>query len=380
MAVVKKRTWTNSKGEPRSAWKVDWTDQHGNRERRQFDTKREADAFRVTIEGQLKDGTYRADARSVTVAEAATAYIEMMTGRHERKERVTGAYLDLLKGIVANFIDPTDESNTDFRDGVGRHKLAQLTARAVTDFRDRLRLAGTTPYHTKRILGVLSRILDHAIGQDLLAVNMARGVKVIGRRDEASVKVTPPPKTALIAILKKADPDVALRIRFAASTGLRASEQWAIRWRHVDLEAGLATIETRVDRYGDEDTTKTTAGVRDVPLGEGLVTALKAWKLRSKFSTAGHLVFPNTKGGFTGHVNFLHRKFEPLFGDDVPRFTWHGLRHFAISTWIEHGLAPKTVQTFAGHSSLQVTMDRYGHLFPSDDHRKAMDAIGKGLF
>jgi hypothetical protein len=29
---------------------------------------------------------------------------------------------------------------------------------------------------------------------------------------------------------------------------------------------------------------------------------------------------------------------------------------------------------------LQVTMDRYGHLFPSDDHRKAMDRIAKGLF
>jgi integrase len=35
----------------------------------------------------------------------------------------------------------------------------------------------------------------------------------------------------------------------------------------------------------------------------------------------------------------------------------------------------KTVQTFAGHSSLQVTMDRYGHLFKSDDHKKAMDTI-----
>jgi integrase len=28
------------------------------------------------------------------------------------------------------------------------------------------------------------------------------------------------------------------------------------------------------------------------------------------------------------------------------------------------------------HASLQVTMDRYGHLFPSDDHHKGMDQIG----
>jgi len=38
------------------------------------------------------------------------------------------------------------------------------------------------------------------------------------------------------------------------------------------------------------------------------------------------------------------------------------------------------VQTFAGHASLQITMDRYGHLFPSDNHRSAMDEIAKGLF
>jgi integrase len=50
------------------------------------------------------------------------------------------------------------------------------------------------------------------------------------------------------------------------------------------------------------------------------------------------------------------------------------------SCWIEAGFAPKTVQTFAGHASLQVTMDRYGHLFPSEDHNKKMDQISNGLF
>jgi hypothetical protein len=43
-------------------------------------------------------------------------------------------------------------------------------------------------------------------------------------------------------------------------------------------------------------------------------------------------------------------------------------------------LQPKAVQTFAGHSTLAMTMSVYGHLFPSDDHGRAMDAIAKGLF
>ena len=62
------------------------------------------------------------------------------------------------------------------------------------------------------------------------------------------------------------------------------------------------------------------------------------------------------------------------------RFNWHALRHFSVSCWIEAGFTPKTVQTFAGHASLQVTMDRYGHLFLNEDHKKPMDQIAKGLF
>jgi integrase len=43
-------------------------------------------------------------------------------------------------------------------------------------------------------------------------------------------------------------------------------------------------------------------------------------------------------------------------------------------------MSPKPVQTFAGHASVQVTMDRYGHLFPSEDHKRAMDHIAATLF
>jgi hypothetical protein len=38
------------------------------------------------------------------------------------------------------------------------------------------------------------------------------------------------------------------------------------------------------------------------------------------------------------------------------------------------------VQTFAGHSSLQVTMDIYGHLFRSDSHGHVMDAIANEMY
>jgi integrase len=37
-------------------------------------------------------------------------------------------------------------------------------------------------------------------------------------------------------------------------------------------------------------------------------------------------------------------------------------------------LLPKVVQEQLGHSSITMTMDRYGHLFPRGDDAKALDA------
>jgi hypothetical protein len=79
-------------------------------------------------------------------------------------------------------------------------------------------------------------------------------------------------------------------------------------------------------------------------------------------------------------VGFFCQASDCPFQVCAKRFKWHALRHFAVSCWIEAGLQPKTVQTFVGHATLQMTMDTYGHMFPSDDFAKAMDAIAKGLF
>jgi integrase len=53
----------------------------------------------------------------------------------------------------------------------------------------------------------------------------------------------------------------------------------------------------------------------------------------------------------------------------------HDLRHFAVSSWIERGFSIKEVMTFAGRASVQMTMERYGHLYPTPDHQHAMAQV-----
>jgi integrase len=386
MAKVRRRTWTSKQGETKTAWLVDYTDSRGNRHRKHFFSKKAADVFRVHVEGQMQAGTYRSDAERVTVKELCDSFLEHCSGRHERDERMTRKMLVVYKGHINNHI-----LNADY--GLGSRRLSQLTARSIGDLRDSLRGTGVTVPTVRKILATLHSALAYAVSQDWVATNAAHGTKVIGPRDEGSKKIVPPSKSDMLAILELADWELRVKLLFAASTGARAGEQWAARWRDLDLEVGNLQISRRVDAYGVEGPPKSLAGVRTVPMSKQLTAMLKEWKLRSTFKSADDLLFPNGEGNHIGHDNLVKRSFLPLFDkldeehrDDPAnkppprRFNWHALRHFAVSCWIEAGFAPKTVQTFAGHASLQVTMDRYGHLFPSADHKKAMDQIAKGLF
>jgi integrase len=44
---------------------------------------------------------------------------------------------------------------------------------------------------------------------------------------------------------------------------------------------------------------------------------------------------------------------------------FHDLRHTCVALLISQGAHPKAVQEHVGHSSITVTYDRYGHLFPA---------------
>ncbi|MDN3277442.1 tyrosine-type recombinase/integrase [Frankia sp. RB7] len=402
MATVRKRSWKTAKGETRTAWAVDYPDVGGKWQRQQFASKREADDFRVKIEGEVRSGTFRPEASKITVKEVCELFLEDCEERLARRERMTRASLEWYQGQVYNYICPDKkrfEKNYKFgpraffEDGIGHHKLAQLSARIVSDFRDRVRKSDLSVSSTRKLLTTLRTILNFAISKDLLGTNVAAKVKVVAPRHERKnrKRVTPPTPEAMRRIMSVTDQDTHVKLVVAATTGVRAGEFHALRWKHFDFRKMEVLVETRVDRYGEEDVTKTEAGDREIPLSQTAVDELKAWRNRTKYSKPGDLVFPNLEGKYEAHDNMVKREFDPLFkklaklhSEDPDkhapapkRFNWHALRHFAVSCWIDADLPPKTIQTFAGHSTLAVTMDIYGHLFKKAAHNDAMDAIAK---
>ena len=205
---------------------------------------------------------------------------------------------------------------------------------------------------------------------------------VITPRGQESKKIVPPSKKDIKRLLAATenDPDFYVELLFSALSGARAGEQRALRWRDIDFTGGSIKITRSVDRFKVEQPPKTEAGNRTVPMSDLLKRKMQEFRLRSSFSKDDDLVFPSATGGFADHDNMVKRKFLPAVERaGIQRINWHALRHYAISTWIEQGMSPKEIQTFAGHSSLQVTMDRYGHLFPNTDHIRKFNAVAKDL-
>ena len=51
--------------------------------------------------------------------------------------------------------------------------------------------------------------------------------------------------------------------------------------------------------------------------------------------------------------------------------TLHECRHTFASLMIAAGVNAKALSTFMGHSSITITLDRYGHLFPGNEAEAA---------
>jgi integrase len=88
------------------------------------------------------------------------------------------------------------------------------------------------------------------------------------------------------------------------------------------------------------------------------------------------IVFADGNGNFLWHSNFRQRVWIPaLQAAGLPEdLRIHDMRHTCAALLIAQGAHPKAIQVHFGHSSIQVTMDRYGHLFPSE-----WDRLAEGL-
>ncbi|MDA0664917.1 MAG: tyrosine-type recombinase/integrase [Proteobacteria bacterium] len=373
---IRKRSW-ESGGTTKTKWQVDYKDQNGKRCNKTFPTKTEATAWWTKTSGEVSQGTHTADSASITVSKAADLWIE----RAELEER-EGSTVQQYR----------QHANLHIKPLMGTEKLSRLTQPRVESFRDDL-LKTRSRALAKKVLTSLKGILKEAKRRGYVAQNVAADVsiKMQSRHDDKlRIGRDIPSKEEIKTLIEAAPADWKAFVLTAVFTGMRASELRGLAWDGVDFKGRTISVSQRADRFGKIGSVKSGAGYRDIPIPDEVAKPLMEWKLRCPKGDS-NLVFPNGQGNVEFLSNIVKRFLSPIqvrcgmvrdpnAEEPAGKYGMHAFRHFYASWLIDQNFSAKRVQDRMGHSSITVTLDIYGHLFPdTDSDREKFDAAASAL-
>ncbi|MEC4669206.1 MAG: site-specific integrase, partial [Nitrospirota bacterium] len=166
----------------------------------------------------------------------------------------------------------------------------------------------------------------------------------------------------------------------AVRTGLRMGELLALQWGDMDYHGRFIEVQRNYTR-GRVSTPKSGES-RRVDMSRELTQALKDLYTERQLETAANgwkdmplWVFCNETGGLLDPDNLRKRVFYGLLrASGLRRIRFHDLRHTFASLLLQQGESPVYVKEQMGHSSIQVTVDLYGHLIPGGN-KQAVDRL-----
>ena len=157
----------------------------------------------------------------------------------------------------------------------------------------------------------------------------------------------------------------------AVFTGLRQGELLGLKWDDVDWFNKQVCVN-RTYNHGKFMEPKSKTSCRRVDLAPVVIEELKKWKLQCPKSEHT-LVFPNDAGEPMDADNMLTRGYDPaLRRAKLRHICFHSLRHTYASLQIDNDVNMKYLQAQMGHSSINVTMDVYGHLLKATNQDAAV--------
>ncbi len=241
MASIRKREWTTTAGEVKTAWIADYFDQAGKRHIRLQEQKGSRPlAGRGSARG--RPGHPHAGEIEPHRPQAGEAWIDQ-ADRDGLERSTTREYRRHLTMHIVPFLGAT--------------KLADLSPASVEALRDNLHKKGCSADMIGRVVGSLGMILGGAMSRGQIARNVVRD---IGRKRQRGCKrhekklelgVDYPTKDEIRAMFAAAQGRWRPLVMTAVFTGLRASELRGLRWADVDLEgAGGPAAGGSMERDG----------------------------------------------------------------------------------------------------------------------------------
>jgi integrase len=272
---------------------------------------------------------------------------------------------------------------------LGHIALKDFRPDQVQRFYNDKRDAGLSPRTVRYLHTILHGALKQAMKNQLVMRNVSEATTLPTGKTRKMQPLTLEQVNQFLTAMKEDRLFPALFLELG--TGLRRGEILALRWRDLDLDAGVLHVRQTLVRVRNHDAAdgyrktrlliqepKTHHSRRTIPIPEDIVEALKHHKaqqaqekllLGQAYDDQG-LVFCQANGKLLDPRNFT-RYFERMLKQaGLPHIRFHDGRHTFATLMLELGEAPKVVQTMLGHTKIATTLDIYSHV-SIDMERKA---------
>ena len=211
-----------------------------------------------------------------------------------------------------------------------------------------------------KIRNVMSVLFNHACRYEFFDGNPIRLVRQSAKRRSPPVVLSPCEIRTLLEGLKIRERTL---VFIAASTGIRQSELFALKWSDIDFSAGTLNV-TRSIVHGFVGPCKTESSQKPVPLHPLVCGALVKWRSQSSYRGPGDWAFASshTDGKLPYWGQAILHKYLRLAARALgieKRFGWHTFRHTYSTLLRSVGAEFKVMQELLRHSTIRSTLDVY---------------------
>jgi integrase len=251
---------------------------------------------------------------------------------------------------------------------LGAKRPTAISHSMLQDFADRLSAEGLSPSSVRNTILPLRAIYRRAHRRGDVALNPTLKLTLPVVRGQRERVAAPTEVGPLLDALEADDRAIFATALYA---GLRLGELQALQWDDVDLRDNLIHVRRSWDRQAGFVAPKSRSGNRRVPITVTLRRELLNHRLHQGSGGQG-FVFPNKRGSRPFNPGTLTLHTENAWGGaGLTPIGLHECRHSYAAYMIAAGINSKALSTYLGHASITITLDRYGHLLPGNEHEAA---------
>lgn len=254
---------------------------------------------------------------------------------------------------------------------IGQISLARLTHMHIENlYRKRSDTLEPTTVH--RIHRVLRTCLNRAVKWAYLDRSPMERVDSPENRSKQRNTITVSDARRMLEWLYPRRPVAYMACFLALYTGMRSGEVAGLKWKDVDFESQVLSVDRTRQRMNREDVlgpTKTDGSQRRIVVAPIVVETLRRWKMEQEtFNRDWNdelFVVSLIDGTTQAPDTFVKGVQAARKALGIPNMTFHDLRHTHATWLLESGVDLKVVSQRLGHSTITLTADTYAHVTDS---------------